>query len=181
MQTYQSGYLNESNSSRLQLINTSGAVYNERFGKHNVEVGAYFEALRQWSNGFGFSIYNLDPRLTQTGQGAGALTTGGAATVAQNGSSAKSGYGIRSYFANARYTYDNKYTLSGVIRRDGTSRILLDENKEITTWSAGVTWDLMKEQFMQSQNVLTDLRLRGTYGKVPNINSIPGEYLWYWK
>jgi TonB-linked SusC/RagA family outer membrane protein len=174
LQTYQSGYLNESNSSRLQLINTSAALFANRFGKHNVEVGAFFEAVRQWSNGFGFSIYNLDPRLTQTGQNAGTLTTGGAATVAQNGNSAKSGYGIRSYFANAKYTFDDKYTLTGVIRRDGTSRILLDENKEITTWSAGATWDLMKEGFMEKQSILTDLRIRGTYGKVPNINSIPG-------
>lgn len=174
LQTFQSGYLNESNSSRLQLINTSSAVFNERFNKHNVEVGAYFEVLRQWGNGFGFTLYNLDPRLTQTGQGAGPLPTNGATTVAQNGSSAKSGYGIRSYFANARYTFDNKYTLTGVIRRDGTSRILLDENKEITTWSAGATWDALRESFMQGQNIFTDLRLRFTYGKVPNINSIPG-------
>src|SRR6185295_20344318 len=99
-QTYQSGFLNESNSNRLQLINTSAAIYNQHFGKHNVEVGAYFEVLRQWSKGFGFTLYNLDPRLTQTGQNAGTLTTGGAATIAQNGNAAKSGYGIRSYFAN---------------------------------------------------------------------------------
>jgi len=174
LQTYQSGYLNESNSSRVQLINTSAALFAQRFGKHNVEVGAFFEAVRQWSNGFGFTIYNLDPRLTQTGQGAGTLTTGGAATIAQNGSSAKSGYGIRSYFANAKYTFNNKYVLSGVIRRDGTSRILLDENKQITTWALGATWDAMKEHFMESQGIFTDLRLRATYGKVPNINSIPG-------
>jgi TonB-linked SusC/RagA family outer membrane protein len=174
LQTYQAGFLNESNLNRLQLINTTAALYNERFGAHNVEVGAFFEAVRQWTNGMGLTLYNLDPRLFQTGQGAGALTTGGAATVAQNGGSAKSGYGIRSYFATAKYNFDNKYTISGNIRRDGTSRIYLPENKEFTTWSAGATWDVIKESFMETQNVLTDLRLRFTYGKVPNINSIPG-------
>ena len=177
LQTYQSGSLNESNSSRMQLVNTTGAIFSERFNSvHNVEVGAYFEAVRQWSNGFGFTLYNLDPRLTGTGQNAGTLTTGTppAASVAQNGNTAKSGYGIRSYFANARYTFDNKYTLTGVIRRDGTSRILLDENKQITTWAGGLIWDVMKENFMDGMNFLTDLRLRVTYGKVPNISSIPG-------
>jgi TonB-linked SusC/RagA family outer membrane protein len=174
LQSFQAGYLNESNSSRLQLINTSAALYGHGFGKHNVEVGAYFETVRQWSNGFGFTLYNLDPRLVQTGQNAGTLVTNGATTVAQNGNTAKSGYGIRSYFATGRYSFDNKYILSGVVRRDGTSRIFLDENKEITTWSAGLTWDVMKEHFMERQGIFTDLRLRGTYGKVPNINSIPG-------
>lgn len=175
LQTYQSGFLNESNSSRIQLINTTGAIYSQRFNSmHNVEVGAYFEVVRQWSNGFGFTLYNLDPRLTGTGQNAGALPTNGATTIAQNGNTAKSGYGIRSYFANARYTFDNKYTVSGVIRRDGTSRILLDENKQITTWAGGLIWDVMKEKFMDGFNFLTDLRLRVTYGKVPNISSIPG-------
>ena len=177
LQSYQAGYLNESSSSRLHLINTTAAIYNERFDRHNVEFGAYFEAIRQWSNGFGFTLYNLDPRLSQTGQGAGTLTTGGAATVAQNGSSAKSGYGIRSYFANAKYTFDNKYTISGNVRRDGTSRLYLPENKEFTTWAAGATWDVMRENFMGNQNILTDLRLRVTYGKVPNINSVlPGSF-----
>jgi TonB-linked SusC/RagA family outer membrane protein len=174
LQTYQAGYLNESNSNRIQLVNTSAAIYGDRFGKHNVEFGAYFEVLRQWSRGFGFTLYNLDPRLTQTGQGAGTLPTNGAATIAQNGNTAKSGYGIRSYFGSAKYSWDNKYTLTGIIRRDGTSRILLDENKQITTWSAGLAWDAMKENFMNSQNVLTDLRLRASYGRVPNISSIPG-------
>ena len=175
LQTYQSGFLNESNSSRLQLINTTGLIFSERFSQiHHVEVGGYFEVLRQWSKGFGFTLYNLDPRLVGTGQNAGALVTNGAATVAQNGNTAQSGYGIRSYFANGRYTFDNKYTLTGVIRRDGTSRILLDENKQITTWAGGVIWDVMKEKFTEGLNFITDLRLRFTYGKVPNINSIPG-------
>jgi len=172
-QLYNSGYLNESMFNRLQLINTTSLVYSQVYGKHSVEVGGFFEAIRVWQNGLGFSMYNLDPRLTQTGQGAGTLTTTGV-PIDQYSNSAKSGYGIRSYFGNARYIFDNKYTISGTIRRDGTSRIVKDENKEITTWAAGVSWEAMKENFMRGQNVLTDLRLRGTYGEVPNIGSIPG-------
>jgi TonB-linked SusC/RagA family outer membrane protein len=173
--TYNSGSLNESMFNRMQLINTSGVTYANRFGtQHDLEVGAYFEAIRQWNNGLGFNIYNLDPRLNQTGQGAGSLPTNGAATLAQNGSSAKSGYGIRSFFGNARYTFNNKYTLTGSLRRDGTSRILNKDNREITTWAAGFIWDAIREDFMKNQSVLSNLRLRASYGVVPNIGSIPG-------
>ena len=174
LQTFQSGYLNESSVFRTQLINTSAAIFNKRFAeKHDVEVGAFFEAIRAYNKLMGVTVYNLDPRLGATGQGAGTLPTGGAATMAQNGSSAQSGFGIRSYFAYGRYTFNNKYTLNANIRRDGTSRILKEENQEITTWSAGASWDVMRESFMQKQNILTDLRLRVNYGQVPDINSIP--------
>ena len=174
LQTFNAGSLNEATSNRVQLINTTGAIYNEIFGtKHDVEVGAYFEGIRQWNQGFNLNIFNLDPRLNQTGQGAGPLPTNGALTMAQNGSSAKSQFGIRSYFGTGRYTYNNKYTVSGSLRRDGTSRILDEANREITTYAVGFTWEAIRENFIKNQSVLTNLRLRGSYGEVPNIGSIP--------
>lgn len=154
------------------LINTSSLVYSERFGKHDIEAGAYFEVVRNYQKGLGFTLYNLDPRVLYTGQGAGSLPTNGATTYQQYGTSAKSGYGIRSYFATARYTYNDKYTVTGNLRRDGTSRIVNDANKEITTWSAGASWNAIKEDFMSRQNVLSDLKVRVSYGVVPNIGSI---------
>jgi TonB-linked SusC/RagA family outer membrane protein len=171
LQTQNSGFLAEATRLRSQIISTSSAVYNNRFGKHDIEGGAYFEVVRGWQKGFGMTLLNLDPRLTLTGQGAGTLATPNANTP-QNASSAKSGFGIRSYFATGRYTYADKYTLSANIRRDGTSRILNEANKEITTWSAGLTWNAFKERFMDNVNFLSDLRVRLSYGIVPNIGSI---------
>lgn len=172
LQTFQSGYDAETFRMRTQLINTTGAIFSKRFGKNDVEAGAYFEVVRGYQKGLGFVLFNLDPRLNQTGQGAGALPTGGAATYPQNASSAKSGFGIRSYFATGRYTYDNKYTISGSLRRDGTSRILNEANKEITTWALGVSWDVIKEDFLSNQTILSDLKVKASYGAVPNIGSI---------
>ncbi|MFB6455267.1 SusC/RagA family TonB-linked outer membrane protein [Chitinophaga sp. Hz27] len=155
------------------IVNTSSLVYAKTFGgRHDVEAGAYFEIVRNWQQGGGFTLYNLDPRLSLTGQGAGNLPTGGAASYSQPASSAKSGYGIRSYFGSLRYTYNDKYTVSGVIRRDGTSRILNPANKEITTWSSGFTWNAIKEDFLANNSILSDLRFRASYGIVPNIGSI---------
>jgi hypothetical protein len=152
-----------------QIINTSGALFSQRFNVHEIEGGAFFEVVRGYQKGLGFTLYNLDSRLGETGQGAGPLPT---ATSQQQATSARSGYGIRSYFATARYTYDNRYTLTANVRRDGTSRIANKENKEITTWSAGVSWNAMEENFMKNQNVLTEFRMRFSYGSVPNIGSI---------
>jgi TonB-linked SusC/RagA family outer membrane protein len=173
LQTFNSGFHTEAYTTRTQLINTTSAVFTKRFALHEVEAGAYFEVVRGYQRGLGFQLWNLDPRLTLTGQGAGALPLGaGATTYPQNASSAKSGFGIRSYFSTARYTYNNRYTISGNVRRDGTSRIANEANKEINTWSVGASWEVMKENFMRNQNFITEFTIRGSYGQVPNIGSI---------
>ncbi len=169
LQTLNAGYQAEAARTRTQLINTSSLVFHKTFNViHDVEVGGYFEAVRAWNKGLGFRLYNLDPRLEYTGQGAGALPSAGP----QNSTSASSGFGIRSYFATARYTFDERISINANIRRDGTSRILNDANKEITTWSAGAIWNVIREKFMEKQNIVSDLRLRASYGSVPNIGSI---------
>jgi TonB-linked SusC/RagA family outer membrane protein len=160
----------ESSRITTQLINTTGAMFSNRFGGvHEVEAGAFFEVVQGFQKSLGFTLYNLDPRLGPTGQGAGTLPT---ATTAQFGSSARTEYGIRSYFATAKYTYDSRYTLTANVRRDGTSRIANTQNNEITTWSAGFSWNAMEENFMKNQNILTEWRMRFSYGAVPNIGSI---------
>lgn len=172
LQTQNSGFLSEATRLRAQLVNTTSAIFSKQLHPdHDVEMGAYFEVVREWQRGFGMSMFNLDPRLSMTGQGAGTLATPTANTP-QNASSAKSGFGIRSYFSTARYTFQDRYSLSANIRRDGTSRILNENNKEITTWSAGFIWSANREKFMSKVKAINDLRVRLSYGEVPNIGSI---------
>ncbi len=172
LQSFQSGIAQESNTVTSEFINTSSVLYNEKFGKSEIEASANFEVVRGYQRGLGFTLFNLDKRLTETGQGAGPLPTNGAATYPQNASSAKSGFGIRSYFATAKYSYDNRYSLNANIRRDGTSRIVNEENREVTSWSAGFTWNTLNEKFMSKQNIFSELKVRLSFGIIPNIGSI---------
>ncbi len=165
------GINSEAYKMNANLINTTSVVFAQKFAnRHDVEVGGYFEAVRNYQKGLGFTMYNLEPRLDPTGQSAGQLPI---AQTQQLATSASGGYGIRSFFGTARYTYDNKYTITGNARQDGTSRIVNRDNREIFTWSAGAIWNAMGEEFMKSQSILTDLKLRASYGAVPNIGSIP--------
>lgn len=176
IQTLNSGFHTEAAQNRSQIVNTTSLNFGKIFNdKHEVEAGAFFEAIKVANNGLGYTLFNLDKRLSETGQGAGNIPTSpGQTNYPQNGSGAKSQYGIRSYFLTTRYTYADKYTLNFNARMDGTSRILNEDNKEIFTWSAGLGWDAGNEDFLQSQNIITDLKIRATYGEVPNIGSIPG-------
>ncbi|MCX8492145.1 MAG: SusC/RagA family TonB-linked outer membrane protein [Cyclobacteriaceae bacterium] len=169
-----SGFYAEGVLNNAQVANTTSLNYSRIFNtKHEVEFGVYYETIKVNNRGLGFFLQNLDKRLTETGQGAGTLpVTAGQTTFPQNASSAKSSFGIQSYFGTARYTYADKYTANFNFRRDGTSRILNSDNKEIMTWSAGLGWDLTNEGFFRSQRILTDAKIRITYGAVPNIGSI---------
>lgn len=164
------GINSEANKTNANLINTTALVYAKKYNNmHDVEAGGFFEIVRNYQKGLGFTIYNLDPRIDPTGQNAGPFPT---AQTQQFATSASGGYGIRSFFGTFRYTLNNKYTVTANARQDGTSRIVNEENRQIFTWSVGAIWNAIAEDFMNDIGVLSDLKLRASYGAVPNIGSI---------
>lgn len=75
-----------------------------------------------------------------------------------------------SYFGNFAYTYDNRYTLSGSLRKDEANLFGVNTNQKGTPlWSIGGMWNVSNESFFNS-DFLTYLRLRSTYGLNGNIS-----------
>jgi len=75
-----------------------------------------------------------------------------------------------SSYANASYTYDNRYTVSGSIRKDGSNSFGMDQNKSGTPfYSTGISWNIANEKFYNSQ-ALSRLQLRATFGYNGNTN-----------
>ncbi len=76
-----------------------------------------------------------------------------------------------SYFGRVNYNYNQKYYLSGSIRRDGSSRF--DRVKRWGTfWSVGASWIIDKEPFMDGNDWVDLLKLRAAYGTVGNKQGI---------
>ncbi len=170
-QSLNNGYQRENTYTRSNLVSTSSLIYQKKFNDlHDFEVSGNFELVRGWNYGLGFQLFNLNRNLDFSGQGTGPLPSGGP----QNAASGRSEFGIRSLFSTFRYTFNDKYTINANIRRDGTSRILNVNNKEINSYSVGVAWNAIKENFLQNQSIFQDIKLRASYGSVPNIGSIPG-------
>src|SRR5699024_1143247 len=75
-----------------------------------------------------------------------------------------------SLFANASYTYRDKYAATFSLRRDASNFFGIAAND---SWnplgSIGFSWDLGEEPFFKS-NFFTEFKLRATYGKSGNIN-----------
>ncbi|PUZ29716.1 SusC/RagA family TonB-linked outer membrane protein [Chitinophaga parva] len=77
-----------------------------------------------------------------------------------------------SYLGNVAYTYNSKYTLSGSARYDDYNNFGVDRKYRAKPfWSAGVSWAIAKESFMQDVNWVNSLTLRATYGVNGNISS----------
>lgn len=75
-----------------------------------------------------------------------------------------------SAFANASYTYGNRYTLSASARRDASNLFGVSTNDKWTPlWSAGAAWDISSEEFYRL-TALPYLKLRATYGFSGNID-----------
>lgn len=68
-----------------------------------------------------------------------------------------------SYYGRAIYTANNKYIFSGTIRTDGSSRFS-PENRWGFFPSAGFTWRINRESFLENAKNLSKLNLRLSYG-----------------
>lgn len=79
---------------------------------------------------------------------------------------------LMSYLARVNYTYGGRYMFTGVIRRDGTSKLSAAKRWEIYP-SASLGWNISNESFMQSTNFISDLKLRASWGIIGNLGSLP--------
>ncbi len=79
-------------------------------------------------------------------------------------------YGLISYIGRLNYNYAGKYLLSASVRRDGSSRF--GKNNRWGTFPAvSLGWILSEEDFLKDSNVISNMKLRGSWGKTGNDGS----------
>lgn len=75
-----------------------------------------------------------------------------------------------SVYANAAYTFDDKYTLSASARRDASNLFGVNTNQKwVPLWSAGAMWRIDREKFY-NLTWLPQLTFRMTYGISGNLS-----------
>ncbi|MEG0889917.1 MAG: SusC/RagA family TonB-linked outer membrane protein, partial [Bacteroides sp.] len=149
------------NSSRMNLFwqNTNNVTYNTNFDDHQLTVTAVFEA--SGSEGRNLILSGTDLANEFVGY--------------WNAGNAKIRDGKNSYAAEAMvsglgrimYNYKGKYMLTGSFRADGSSKFQ-KSNKWGYFPSGAVAWDIAKENFMGGQDIVQQLKLRGSFGVVGN-------------
>ena len=161
-QTGKKGSFGEGVTRNFSLVSTSGITYAKVVEKHDFEVSAYYEFLKNTYRAFNYTGYDIDSRLPNTPAG---ITPGSPFSPVLGGGRTKSA--LASYMAVGRYTYDEKYTLNASYRYDGSSTVPA-ANRWHGFYSVGLGWEIKKEGFLKDVSFINDFRFRASYGTSAN-------------
>lgn len=76
-------------------------------------------------------------------------------------------WGLNSYFGRLNYDYAGKYLFEANVRMDGSSRFAKG-NKWGTFPSFSAAWRISEENFMDNLNFISNLKVRGSWGRMGN-------------
>jgi len=130
---------------------------------HHVTFTGGMTVIRNWGDGLyatGYDVPNNSWEFADI-----SLTTG-TSTEKSNDSYV---YDIRklSFFGRLQYDYEGKYLVSGMLRRDSSTRFS-PENRTDYFPSVTAGWIISEETFMEDSDVVSFLKLRGSYGILGN-------------
>ncbi|MDY0344587.1 MAG: TonB-dependent receptor [Lentimicrobium sp.] len=84
-----------------------------------------------------------------------------------NGVDQNNYYSMLSYLFRANYIYDSRYIITATFRRDGSSKFSKG-NRYGNFPSFALGWNISNEAFMQDIRTISNLKLRGSWGKIGN-------------
>ena len=144
---YTNEVVNESFDTYLNYVNT--------FGKVKTDVMA------------GYSYQSFDGSGTSTGNRRNPNDVGATTYVSTP-------IVLIGFLARANLTFNEKYLLTLNYRRDGTSRFG-PENRWGDFGGAALAWRISDEDFLKDNNVISDLKLRASYGINGQQDGIAGD------
>lgn len=152
---------------RIRYTSQNNLTYSKTFGKHSVSAVTAFEVMK-------YDYEDLYAAKKTYGQDIN--TSLGNAADPIDADQKLQEDALMSYVASVNYSYDDKYYASFSFRRDGSSRLSPDTRWD-NFWSLSASWRLSQERFMQPlKSVLSDLKLRASYGVNGNL---PSSYYGY--
>jgi TonB-dependent starch-binding outer membrane protein SusC len=157
----------EGSGYNFSWVNTNTANFKKKFGIHEVDVLAGIESLNTGSG------RNVDASgLNPFSQDIDYITIGAAKKADQNvGSNLNSGINFYSIFGKLNYSFNDKYYLTGVIRRDGSSTFGINSRYGVFP-AVSAAWRVTSEDFMKGVSFITDLKIRGGWGQMGNSNNV---------
>ena len=144
--------------SDLNLLSENTLTFNKSIGDHSLNVllgeswqkDDYESAYAAGTNFPGNSIKRLSAAAVKTS----ATSDGGSNTLV-------------SFFGRLGYNYKQKYILSATLRSDGSSRFT-EGNRFGYFPAVSGAWIVSDEAFMKNQNMLSTVKLRGSWGVTGN-------------
>jgi TonB-linked SusC/RagA family outer membrane protein len=140
--------------------NSNIISYQKKIGdRHDFTVMGAYEQSKFTYNGFAASGTNINP-----------ISVGydnlGIANNTGIGSS-RSQFSLQSYLGRFNYSYMSKYLLTASYRADGTSKFQ-GNNKWGYFPAVAAAWKISEEAFLKNQHIISNLKLRGSWGITGN-------------
>lgn len=135
-------------------------MYNNTFEKHSVSatLGTSWQASEYYNKTIetqGFGTDNNNGWILGDG------------TAPQTPISSKGEAKMLSYIGRLAYNYDNRYFLTGTFRRDASSKFA-ENNRAAYFPSVGLAWRASEEKFLKNIRVISNLKIRYSYGTSGN-------------
>lgn len=146
---------------------TNTLTYRNTFQKHQVDVLAGTEAIRNYGRGVAGGsqkLFSSDFDYLILGNGTTNITNSSTAYINT----------LFSLFGRLNYAYHDKYLLSATIRRDGSSRFGSEKRYGVFP-SVSLGWRISQESFLKQVSWIDDLKLRASWGILGSENNVAPE------
>ncbi|MEO6547668.1 MAG: SusC/RagA family TonB-linked outer membrane protein, partial [Ferruginibacter sp.] len=135
--------------------------YNKSIGKHSVGLMVSHESQSsKWQNISARRSGFLTNNIFDLNAGAAPGTNGGGSGP----------WAMESYLGRLNYNYDNRYIVTGTVRKDGSSNFG-PENRWGTFPSVSAAWRVSEEKFFADMPAISDLKIRYEIGLTGNQGS----------
>lgn len=131
--------------------------YGHNWGKHDLNAMAGYSWQHSWNKSNG---------INQDHKGNDFSTP----------THSESEHYLLSWYGRLNYSFDNRFLLTATFRADASSRFA-KENRWGYFPSVAIAWRVINEAFMAEQDIISDLKLRASYGQTGQQN-IDNDYPW---
>jgi TonB-dependent starch-binding outer membrane protein SusC len=160
------GSFTHAGTKRVRYTGTTSLTYGRQAGHHNYRVSLFSEYVDRRTSNFGYTGYGLIKIFGNGGDITPGTPSNGFIPRVVDGRTQQS---LMSYFAIGDYSLRNKFFVNASVRRDGSSR-LAEGNKWVNYGGIGGAWLLSAEDFLKGSKVVSELKLKASYGSAGNEN-----------
>lgn len=134
--------------------------YDKTFGDHRINSLVGYTTQKFTSNGINLNASPYPNDLIETINAAQAIETWG-----ENVNE----WSMISYLGRVNYAFKDRYLLTGTFRADGSSRFGAEKRYAFFP-SVAAAWRVSEESFFEENNLISDMKVRLSYGKSGNNN-----------
>ncbi|MBU2929893.1 SusC/RagA family TonB-linked outer membrane protein [Winogradskyella psychrotolerans] len=143
----------------VELLNENTINYNHTFGEHSISALAGFTVQTQNRE----TVVITANDIPSDGVGVNSIELADNVIVNSNYSEAH----LIGFLGRVNYAFKDKYLFTASIRRDGSSRLGVN-NRYKNFPSMAVAWKVSEEPFIQNIESINNLKIRASYGVTGN-------------